>query len=30
VREAGADDVLLKSELVEGLLDRLAAARSSR
>jgi DNA-binding NarL/FixJ family response regulator len=30
VREAGADDVLLKSELVEGLLDRLAAVRSSR
>jgi DNA-binding NarL/FixJ family response regulator len=30
VREAGADDVLLKSELLEALLDRLAAARSSR
>jgi DNA-binding NarL/FixJ family response regulator len=30
VREAGADDVLLKSEFVEGLVDRLTAARSSR
>jgi DNA-binding NarL/FixJ family response regulator len=30
VREAGADDVLLKNELVEGLLERLAAARSGR
>jgi DNA-binding NarL/FixJ family response regulator len=29
VREAGADEVLLKSELVEVLLDRLAAARAS-
>lgn len=28
VREAGADEVLLKNELVEGLLDRLAAARA--
>jgi DNA-binding NarL/FixJ family response regulator len=28
VREAGADDVLLKSELVEGLLERLARVRS--
>jgi DNA-binding NarL/FixJ family response regulator len=27
VREAGADDVLLKTELVEGLLERLTAAR---
>ncbi len=27
VREAGADEVLLKSELVEGLIERLAAAR---
>ena len=27
VREAGADEVLLKSELVEGLVERLAAAR---
>jgi len=27
VRDAGADEVLLKSELVEGLLDRLAATR---
>jgi DNA-binding NarL/FixJ family response regulator len=27
VREAGADEVLLKTELVEGLLERLAAAR---
>ena len=30
VREAGADDVLLKSRLIEGLVERLAAARSSR
>jgi DNA-binding NarL/FixJ family response regulator len=32
VREAGADEVLLKSELVEGLVERLsaAAARPSR
>jgi DNA-binding NarL/FixJ family response regulator len=29
VREAGADEVLHKSELVEGLVDRLAAARVS-
>jgi DNA-binding NarL/FixJ family response regulator len=28
VREAGADDVLLKSELVEGLLERLTQVRS--
>ncbi len=28
VREAGADEVLLKSELVDGLLDRLSAARA--
>ena len=28
VREAGADEVLLKSELVEGLVERLATARS--
>jgi DNA-binding NarL/FixJ family response regulator len=27
VREAGADDVLLKNELVEGLLERLAKVR---
>jgi DNA-binding NarL/FixJ family response regulator len=27
VREAGADEVLLKTELVEGLIERLAAAR---
>jgi DNA-binding NarL/FixJ family response regulator len=27
VREAGADDVLLKDELVGGLLDRLGSAR---
>jgi hypothetical protein len=26
-REAGADDVLLKGELLEVLLDRLASAR---
>jgi DNA-binding NarL/FixJ family response regulator len=30
VREAGADDVLLKSELVEGLLERLAGVRAER
>ena len=29
VREAGADEVLLKSELVEVLLDRLTTARVS-
>lgn len=29
VREAGADEVLLKSELVEVLLDRLTTARAS-
>jgi DNA-binding NarL/FixJ family response regulator len=28
VREAGADEVLLKRELVEGLLERLTAARA--
>ena len=28
VRDAGADDVLLKSELIDALVDRLAAARS--
>src|SRR5881397_3856251 len=28
VREAGADEVLLKDELMEALLDRLAAART--
>ncbi|HZE28775.1 MAG TPA: response regulator transcription factor [Gaiellaceae bacterium] len=28
VREAGADEVLLKDELVGGLLDRLGAART--
>lgn len=28
VRDAGADEVLLKSELVEGLVERLAAARA--
>jgi DNA-binding NarL/FixJ family response regulator len=28
VRDAGADEVLLKNELVEGLLERLAAVRS--
>src|SRR5215211_2991104 len=28
VREAGADEVLLKSELVEGLVERLSAART--
>jgi DNA-binding NarL/FixJ family response regulator len=27
VREAGADEVLLKTELVEGLLDRLSTLR---
>jgi DNA-binding NarL/FixJ family response regulator len=27
-RESGADDVLLKSELVDGLLERLSAARA--
>jgi two-component system, NarL family, response regulator DesR len=29
VREAGADEVLLKSELVNGLLERLTTARAS-
>lgn len=29
VEEAGADAVMLKTELVDGLLDRLAALRSS-
>ena len=29
VREAGADEVLLKNELVEGLVDRLATIRPS-
>src|SRR5215218_6582087 len=29
VREAGADDVLLKSELVNGLLERLTTVRAS-
>jgi DNA-binding NarL/FixJ family response regulator len=29
VREAGADEVLLKGELVEGLLERLAAVRAA-
>ena len=28
VREAGADEVLLKNELLEGLLDRLATVRA--
>jgi DNA-binding NarL/FixJ family response regulator len=28
VRDAGADEVLLKSELVEALVDRLSAARA--
>src|SRR5947207_1098944 len=28
VRDAGADEVLLKNELLEGLLDRLATARA--
>jgi DNA-binding NarL/FixJ family response regulator len=27
-RESGADDVLLKNQLVDGLLERLAAARA--
>lgn len=30
VREAGADEVLLKSQLVDGLLSRLASARRTR
>jgi two-component system nitrate/nitrite response regulator NarL len=30
VREAGADDVLLKSQLVDGLLTRLSTARRTR
>ena len=29
VREAGADEVLLKSELVDGLVERLSAARAT-
>ncbi len=29
VKEAGADDVLLKSELVDGLVERLAEVRSA-
>jgi DNA-binding NarL/FixJ family response regulator len=29
VREAGADEVLLKSELVDGLVDRLSGASST-
>ena len=29
-RESGADDVLLKNELVGALLDRLTAARTQR
>jgi DNA-binding NarL/FixJ family response regulator len=29
VKEAGADGVLLKTELVDGLVDRLAAARAA-
>ena len=29
VREAGADEVLLKTELIEGLVERLTAARVS-
>jgi DNA-binding NarL/FixJ family response regulator len=29
VRDAGADEVLLKTELVEGLLERLTTARAS-
>ena len=29
VREAGADEVLLKSEIVEGLLERLGTVRVS-
>ncbi len=28
VREAGADEVLLKTELVEGLVERLSAAKT--
>jgi DNA-binding NarL/FixJ family response regulator len=28
-RESGADDVLLKSQLVDGLLERLTAARAT-
>src|SRR6476620_5033265 len=28
VRDAGADEVLLKNELLEGLLDRLATVRA--
>ena len=28
VKEAGADDVLLKTELIDALVDRLATARS--
>jgi DNA-binding NarL/FixJ family response regulator len=28
-RDSGADDVLLKSELVDGLVDRLTAARAT-
>jgi hypothetical protein len=27
VREAGADEVLLKTQLVEGLLERLSTVR---
>jgi DNA-binding NarL/FixJ family response regulator len=30
VREAGADEVLLKNELVEGLLERLSAIRTEK
>jgi DNA-binding NarL/FixJ family response regulator len=30
VRDAGADEVLLKNQLVEGLLDRLATVRAKR
>jgi DNA-binding NarL/FixJ family response regulator len=30
VRDAGADEVLLKTELVEGLVERLSAATSTR
>jgi DNA-binding NarL/FixJ family response regulator len=30
VKESGADEVLLKSELVDTLVDRLVAARASR
>jgi DNA-binding NarL/FixJ family response regulator len=29
VKESGADDVLLKTQLVDGLLERLTAARAS-